>query len=656
MAHITPQLNDTILTLSKEGRYISLGSMAWWQWLSDEGTTTFRVKSAHGSFTARREQKGGSCYWYAYRKHRGRLHKAYLGKSEELGQARLEDVAAQLTARMVALHPSNPAARVVLTEAQDTKAKGASPSAYHKQAPATVLLAAQHISDPLYAQDRLQSPLLATKFYLPPARSDLVARPRLIERLASGVQRKLTLVAAPAGFGKTTLLSSWQATARTPYAWLALDAGDNDPVRFWTYVAATLRDICPTVQEKMAPLLQMLPLPPIESLLTVLINECTARDSILILDDYHLIATQAIHDGMQFLLEHLPARMHMVLVSRSDPPLPLTKLRARGELTEIRAQDLRFTPDEATAFLNSVMGLQLSHAEVAALDAHTEGWAAGLQLAALSLQGRRNQAGARDPEERDLIVSFTGNHRFILDYLTGEVLQQQPASVRAFLLSTSLLDRLNAQLCNALTGQEDGQVMLERLERANLFLIPLDEERRWYRYHHLFADFLRVRLQQEQPSLVPQLHIKAARWYEQHDLLTEAVEHALAAPDLTYAAQLLDKVSQLMHMRGEVMTFLHWLSQLPQEAIRARPELRLFQAAAYMAIGQLDTAEDYPREVEQTLATLRQLPEQDPIFLQRLESELIGSRSVLAAFRGDLPQTIELSQRALQLLPEENAF
>jgi LuxR family transcriptional regulator, maltose regulon positive regulatory protein len=337
---------------------------------------------------------------------------------------RLEEVAAQLTTRIVAIRPSNPAARVVLDEAQDTKAKGAgSPSSY-QQAPATAVLAARRISRPLYAQDKLQSPLLATKFYLPPTRADLVARPRLIERLASGLQRKLTLVSAPAGFGKTTLLSSWQATARAPYAWLALDAGDNDPVRFWTYVAAALRSICPTVQDKIAPLLQMMPLPPIESL----------------------------------------------LVSRSDPPLPLTSLRARGELTEIRAQDLRFTPDEATAFLNSVMGLRLSHAEIAALDAHTEGWAAGLQLAALSMQGRRDRAGARDSQERDLITSFTGSHRFILDYLTGEVLQQQPAFVRAFLLSTSPLDRLNAQLCNALTGQEDGQAMLERLERANLFL------------------------------------------------------------------------------------------------------------------------------------------------------------------------------------------
>ncbi len=308
----------------------------------------------------------------------------------------------------------------------------------YKQAPAIATLPARRIASPLYTPGKLQSPLLATKFYLPPARSDLVARPRLVERLASGLQRKLTLVSAPAGFGKTTLLSSWQATARAPYAWLALDAGDNDLVRFWTYIAVALRGIYPGLPEKMEPLLRMLPLPPMESLLTVLINECTVQHTILILDDYHLIATQAIHDGIQFLLEHLPPRMHIVLVSRSDPPLPLTKLRARGELTEIRAQDLRFTSDEATAFLNSVMGLRLSDAEIATLDEHTEGWAAGLQLAALSIQGRRGQA--RDSQQRDLIASFTGNHRFILDYLTGEVLQQQPASLRAFLLSTSVLE------------------------------------------------------------------------------------------------------------------------------------------------------------------------------------------------------------------------
>ncbi len=665
MAHITPQVNNSILTLYVEKgleRSIPVGSAAWWQWLNEESTTTFHVKSLHGNFTARREQKSGSWYWYAYRKYQGKLRKAYLGKTEELVQERLDTIAAQLSAQITQnIRPESPVPAVPI-EAELVAATSASTSSHKEHASTTIAQSdmPRRITGALYTNGLQQNPLLTTKFYLPPPRVHLVARQRLMERLTHGLYSKLTLISAPAGFGKTTLLSSWQAITQIPHAWLALDTGDNDPIRFWTYVVATLQSICPTVKDKVMPLLQTIPLPPIEAILTILINECARvpHDVVLLLDDYHLITTQAIHDGMIFLLEHLPSCMHLVLISRTDPPLPLTRLRAQGQLTEIRVQDLRFTFDEVTAFLNQVMGLRLSHEEIAALDAHTEGWVAGLQLAALSMQGRQETANAGGVEggARHIIESFTGRHRYVLDYLTGEVLQRQPEHVRAFLLQTSILERLSAPLCNAINGRDDSQAMLERLEQANLFLIPLDEQRHWYRYHHLFAEFLRDRLQQIQPDLVPQLHIKAANWYEQNNLLPEAVEHALTAHDLSYAAQLVDKASQLMHMRGDVTTFLHWLSLLPQETIRARPELHLFQAGAYMAIGQLDTADCLLQEVEQTLNTLQQNPDEDPIFLQRLESELIGSRSVLAAFHGDVTRTIELSRKALQLLPEENAF
>ena len=344
------------------------------------------------------------------------------------------------------------------------------------------------------------SPLLETKLYVPKWRPGLVSRPRLIERLDQGIERKLTLVSAPAGFGKTTVLAEWLAAtpaSERPAAWVSLDQSDNDPALFWAYFIAALQTVQSGVGESALSLLRSPQPPPIEVLLGTLLNEITTipHDFALILDDYHVIDAQPVHSAINFLLDHLPPQMHLIIAARADPPLPLGRLRGRGELTELRASDLRFTPDEASAFLNDLMGLDLSAQDVETLEARTEGWIAGLQLAALSMQGREDVPG--------FIRAFAGDDRHIVDYLVEEVLQRQPERVRSFLLQTSILDRLCGPLCEAVTGEEDGKGLLEALERANLFVVPLDDKRHWYRYHHLFADVLQAHSMEEQPDQVP---------------------------------------------------------------------------------------------------------------------------------------------------------
>ena len=341
-------------------------------------------------------------------------------------------------------------------------------------------------------------------------------RPRLSERLDRGSALKLMLVSAPAGFGKTTLLTEWLAAGPAApagerlAAWLSLDRADNDPASFWTYVIAALRTAASGVGESALALLQAPRPPPIETVLTALLNDlgATAGDIVLVLDDYHVIDAREVQDGMAFLLDHLPPQLHVVIASRADPALPLARWRARGELAEIRAAELRFTPDEAAAYLNEMMGLRLTARDVAALEGRTEGWIAALQLAALSMQGRDDVAG--------FIAGFAGDDRYVVDYLAEEVLQRQPERVQAFLLQTSILGRLSGPLCDAVTGQGGGKAMLAALDRGNLFLVPLDDRRRWYRYHHLFADVLQARLLDEQPGQVPDLHRRASAWYEQN--------------------------------------------------------------------------------------------------------------------------------------------
>src|SRR3712207_4402043 len=364
----------------------------------------------------------------------------------------------------------------------------------------------------------MSAPILATKLYLPPPQPRVVLRPRLTEHLDEGLHRRLTLISAPAGFGKTTLLSEWLAGCGRPAAWLSLDEGDNDPTRFLSYLVATLQTIAADIGEGMLAALQSPQPPPTESTLTTLLNETAIveDDFVVVLDDYHVVDARAVDDALAFVLEHLPPRMHLIISTREDPQLPLARLRARGQLSELRAADLRFTPSEAAEFLEGVMGLDLSAEDIAALEDRTEGWIAGLQLAALSMRGREDVAG--------FIRAFAGDNRYVVDYLVEEVLQRQPERVRSFLLQTSILERLSGPLCDAVTDQEEGNALLEALERGNLFVVPLDDRRHWFRYHHLFADVLRARLMEEQPDRAPTLHQRASEWYERNGSPTDAID------------------------------------------------------------------------------------------------------------------------------------
>ena len=433
--------------------------------------------------------------------------------------------------------------------------------------------------------------LLATKLHVPGSNLGLVPRPRLADQLDDGLERGLILACAPAGYGKTALLADWARRGRRPVAWLSLEAADNDPARFWRYVIAALDRACPGVGERVGPLLSAPALPSFERLLEALINDVAARlghgEVVLVLDDYHAISSESVHASLRFLLEHRPAGLRLMLASRSDPPLELARLRGRGQLTELRAAELRFTADEAAALLQqmaAVPGGALSDAAVAALAARTEGWAAGLQLAGLSLRGQ-NDVGA-------FVAAFTGSHRYVLDYLAEEVLERQGELVRAFLLETSVLQRLSGPLCDAVTGRAGSQAMLEQVERAGLFLAPLDEVRGWWRYHHLFADLLRARLQDEQPGRVPQLHRTAALWYEEHGPADDAIQHAVAASDMTWAARLIEQhFDAVFYLRGEAATIRRWISALPDDLVRSRSRLLLAQAQLANASGRTEAAE-----------------------------------------------------------------
>ncbi len=415
-------------------------------------------------------------------------------------------------------------------------------------------------------------PLLKTKLYVPRIRSELVQRPRLIKRLDRGIRsgHKLTLVSAPAGFGKTTLLANWIRSSDRSVAWLSLESSDNDPARFWSYVIAALQSLQPDIGHAGLAALDAPQAPPIESPLTGLLNEIADvdRDWVLVLDDLHLITEPAINDGLVFLLDHLPPQVHLILATRADPPWPLARLRVRGEMTELRTEDLRFTTDEVTAFLNTVMGLDLSARDIAALDTRTEGWIAGLQLAALSMQGRDSAGG--------FVQAFTGSHRFVLDYLMEEVLDRQPGPIREFLLKTSILERLTGPLCDAVLDVHDldSQAVLADLERSNLFLIPLDDERRWYRYHSLFADLLSRRLSRRYPGQAPLLHRRASRWYEDEAMTAQAISHALQAGDVDQTERLVSRNALAMILHGELGTLIASLERLPSDPCFATPATR----------------------------------------------------------------------------------
>ncbi len=511
----------------------------------------------------------------------------------------------------------------------------------------------------------MTGPLVETKLFVPTSRPGLVARPRLIERLAHGPSedaRRLVLVSAPAGFGKTTLLRTWltgpDSEAGT-VAWVSLDEADRHAATFWTYVVAALDRAVPGIGAGALPPLQA-GQEPTHELLSGLLNELSVLpgEVTLVLDDYHLADGPGVQPGMSFLLDHLAPQVHLVISTRADPALPLARLRARGELTEVRAADLRFTTDEAGAYLNETSGLNLTAADIGTLEERTEGWVAALQLAALSLRGREDASA--------FIAGFAGDDRYVVDYLLEEVLDRQPQPVRRFLLETSVLDRLTGPLCDAVTGETGGRTMLERLDRANLFLVPLDDQRRWYRYHHLFGDLLRSRLADEHVAAdggTAELHRRASRWYDQAGEPVPAVRHAVAAGDTERAAELVELAVPRLRRNRQEATLCQWMGDLPDDVVERRPVLAMGFVGALMANNDFADVDRRLDHIEQTLNTQDQahtsrtagirtpLVVVDEEELARLPGEIELYRAGLALLAGDPAATLDHAQRAVDMAP-----
>ncbi len=534
-------------------------------------------------------------------------------------------------------------------------------------------------------------PLLKTKLYIPPVRSDLLERPRLVSRLNSGLERKLTLISAPAGFGKTTLLTRWihggrdihpSARAAPTAAWISLDQGDNDPIRFMTYLITAIRTIATGVGDTTLATLQALNPTIDENLLVDLINDLSdlPEKFMLVLDDYHVITDERIHTFITFLIDNQPPKMHIVISSRSDPPWPFARLRGRAEINEIRVNELRFTAEESADFLNKVMGLGLSKENIAALEDRTEGWITGLQMAALSIQGRKRTQG--DHAVTGFVQAFAGSNRFVLDYLLEEVLNQQSSEIQAFLLQTSILERLTAQLCDAVTQRDDSQEILVELDQANLFLIPLDDERRWYRYHHLFADLLRSVLDKNFPNYEAHLHRRASVWFELNGLIVDAVSHALAAGETERVSSLVEGNAALAMMDyGELNTLISWLDTLPKEVVCSRPWLCVFNAWALVYTGHLEEVEPMLATAERMLSAIEQekgaisnekptqekqsqaarteigivaVPPMNESEKRHILGNILAIRAYVAELRGEFNQAIDLAREALENLPDQD--
>lgn len=488
--------------------------------------------------------------------------------------------------------------------------------------------------------------LLTTKFHIPSWRTSSVPRPRLLKQITSGLEEchKLTLVSAPAGYGKTTLVTEWLHSlgSSQSVAWLSLDSADNDPTRFLSYLLAAFQRGNETIRSKIQPLLDLPQLPPTNVLLDELINELTAVESpiLLTLEDYHVISNPIIHEGLNYFLKHQPAGVHLVITTRQDPPLPLPRLRARREMTEIRARDLRFTPEETQQFFIQCMKVTLAEESANALEERTEGWAVGLQLAGLALQNM--------PQPQHFIETFRGSHRYVLDYLAEEVIRQQKEEIRAFLIQTSILDRFNAGVSNALTGRTDSQAVIEQLEQANLFIVPLDDERTWFRYHHLFADYLRTLLTRSEQI---ELYKKASAWHEDNDLIIEAVLYALASGDHDFSADVVERAinKNTTWSGGNVSLMSSWLDALPPQALQNRPQLSLNASRVLYLSGKFELAEKRIEQTEEALKNMPPTPETDQMLA--LAALYRGS---IASVRGDVQLTIEQTNFAQARLPREN--
>jgi len=513
----------------------------------------------------------------------------------------------------------------------------------------------------------MSTQILATKLFVPPPRPDLVPRPRLIERLDRGLRfgHKLTLISAPAGFGKTTLIAdfgfriseenSHKQNGDTPnphLCWLSLDEEDNDLLRFLAYLIAAFNEMggeATAVGRVALEMVQSPPAPPVSTVLTILINDIINLPGkiILTIDDYHVIESPQVEEALAYLLEHQPPNLHLIIVTRIDPQLPFARLRARNQLTEIRARDLRFSYAEAAEFLNGVMGLDLSAEDIAALERRTEGWIVGLQLAAISMRGQKDTSA--------LIRSFTGSHRYVLDYLIEEVLDQQPADIQDFLLHTAVLERLTGSLCAFLTGQENAQETLEMLDHANLFIVPLDEERRWYRYHHLFGDLLRQRLRKAYPDLIPRLRCRASAWYEQNGFSAAAIEQAILAEDYQRAARLIQHVAADTWKRGEDSKLRRWLDRLPPDIINDNCLFCVYLAWSLLADGEVAEAQKALDAAEQAFQSMDQ-EGVHPAGLSKeaLQGRIAAARAFAAFYRGEFAELFDYAGQALEYLPTED--
>ncbi len=603
--------------------HLDFQGQQWQEWLRQVPSFAFRSRSGH-RLTARKETRArGDTYWIAYRKIDGKLSHKYLGRTTDVTLLRLEEVAASLAGQ------ENLA---TIPETIDG----------HRESS---------------MQEPLADELLATKFFIPSSPHVLVSRPRLSTLLDEGFHGSLTVVSAPAGFGKTTLLSSWvQALPKeaVSVAWVSLDEQDNDPVRFWLYVFTALDRLQPGMCTEFVAYLQTEQALSIQYLLTALINRLAEQPErwLLVLDDFHLVTEQMIHTSLTYLVEHLPPQLCIILASRSDPPLPLARLRARGQLLEVRAEQLRTTTDEAAIFLREIMGVHLSEQELAVVQQRTENWLVGLQLVGLSLQ-------ATSIPTRDLLSEVSGNQDYILDYLTDEILNQQPPGIQTFLLHTSILEQLSAPLCDAVLEQRGSQHILEVLERSNLFLTPLDGRRHWYRYHGLFAQALRYRLEQWEGEQVAALHLRASRWYAAHGSASEAVGHALLSQDWEQAATLIEHIIPPMLWKpGESPLVLRWLKRLPPAVIRSRPRLCFAYAWVLYHVSSASAATFWLEATEAGLAQQQEanfaLSAEDQVALDNLRGELFTLRAWMGMLDGDGQEIHKLCRHALAHLSPVN--
>ncbi|GAB5426438.1 MAG: LuxR C-terminal-related transcriptional regulator [Crocinitomicaceae bacterium] len=501
--------------------------------------------------------------------------------------------------------------------------------------------------------------ILSTKLHIPQLRPDTILRLRLFEMLNKGLQGKLTLISAPAGFGKTTIATSWLEKQKEAIAWLSLDASDSDLPRFLSYVVASLQTIDVQIGKGLLSMLQAAQLQSTEMLLTSLINdlEQIATEFIFVLDDYHALESPQIDELIGSLLNYMPPQMHLVIITREDPNLSFAALRVRGQLTELRVSDLRFTTEESRHFLNETMGLSLSQDKVTKLEQRTEGWVAGLQLAALSMQGQSDIV--------DFIRDFTGSHRFVLDYLVEEVLQRQPEHLSSFLLQTSILDKMSGSLCDSITERKDSTTMLDVLDRGNLFVIPLDKNRQWYRYHHLFAEVLYLLLVEEQPDHVVALHHRASIWYEKNNMMPDAIRHALSAKNFDRAANLIEQVWSVMDINMESTTWVSWVKKLPDKLLRTRPVLSVGYAWALLENGEVDACETRLQDAERWLAPSGDVKSKlyssgnemivvDEEQFQSLPATIAIARAYRALTLGDIASTVTYAQRAFKLTHKDN--